>query len=98
MAAMFQATLEEVLITYNMNHAWQIELFRRQYLQLQDPEHLTIPSPDALKNADNQAFLFHSMFRDGCLNFPPPDRYKTRVLKKVIEAIENAMEDPEEDV
>ena len=76
----------------------QTELFRRQYLQLQDPSRLVLPLPEELKKPKTQAFFFDSMFRDGCLNFPPPDHYKIRVLKRLVGAIEEAIEDSEEDV
>ena len=38
------------------------------------------------------------MFKEGGPTFPPPDRYKLRVLKKLLESMEKAIEDPEEDV
>ncbi len=78
--------------------AWEIELLRRQYLQLIDPHELAIPSIEALRLPGVQARIHASMFNQAGLRFPPPDRYKYRVLKKLVAAIEQAIVDPEEDV
>ena len=77
---------------------WQVELLRRQYLQLIDPNELAIPSKDALKSPDLQARIYDTMFNGHSLRFSPPDRYKFRVLKKLVVAMEQAIVDPEEDV
>lgn len=76
----------------------QFELFQRQYLQLLDLDKLALPPPDVIKRPDVQARIYNTMFRDGCLAYAPPDRYKLRVLKKLMANIEQAFEDPEEDV
>ena len=77
---------------------WQAELLRRQYLQLIDPKELAIPSNEALRSPDLQARLYETMFDKANLPYSPPVRYKFRVLKKLINAIEQAIVDPEEDV
>ena len=81
-----------------MDTSFQVELLRRQYLQLQDPSQLSIPARNVIKKPKVQAQIFDTMFREGNLAYEPPDRYKLRVLKKLLEAIEAAVEDPEEDV
>ncbi|MCJ1246949.1 hypothetical protein MMC30_004160 [Trapelia coarctata] len=44
-----------------------------------------------------QAKVYETMFRDGCLPFSPPDPYKLRVLKRLVQQMEDAIADPEED-
>lgn len=77
---------------------WQAELLRRQYLQLVDPNELAIPSIESLRLPDLQARIYDSMFNEANLPFSPPDRYRFRVLKRLVTAIEQAIVDPEEDV
>ena len=84
--------------TMNAGSAWQVELLRRQYLQLIDPNELAIPCNEALRSPDLQGRIYNSMFNETSLRFSPPDRYKFRVLKELVAAIEQAIVDPEEDV
>ena len=76
----------------------QVELLRRQFLQLQDPSTLSLPSPKTLKLPSIQSRIYDSMFREGNLTYPPPAHYRLRVLKRLIDALESAVDDPEEDV
>lgn len=76
----------------------QLELLRRQYLQLWEPIKLSIPSMDIVRLPGVQASIFESIFKEDNLKFAPPDRYKLRVLKILIDRIERAIVDPEEDV
>ncbi|MCJ1409024.1 hypothetical protein MMC19_003101 [Ptychographa xylographoides] len=75
----------------------QVELFRRQYLQLLEPEQLSFPARDVIRSPDVQADMFATIFQDEILPRSPPDRYKIRVLKKLVATIEAAFVDPEED-
>lgn len=75
-----------------------IELLRRQYLQCLDPEQLKLPKPEILKLPEIQSQIHAHMFDDGRLKYPPPERYRFRVLKRILAALERAIEDPEEDV
>ena len=81
-----------------MAHLGPVELLTRQYLQLLDPEQLTLPTMESLRLLDTQAKMFDSMFREAVITHLPPLRYRLRVLKKLMNALEKAMEDPEEDV
>ena len=76
----------------------KIELLRRQYLQLLDPGSLSLPEPQILKRPEIQSQMYVSMFRDSSVPYPPPVRYRFRVLKRLVSALEEAMEDPDEDV
>ena len=76
----------------------QIELLRRQYLQLQDPATLVLPAPSLLKRPSTQESIYGSMFRDDSLVHPPPAAYRLRVLKRLVSCLERAMDDPDEDV
>lgn len=75
-----------------------IELLRRQYFQLIDPELLTLPSQEYLRLPDVQAQIFRCLFDETLVSYSPPERYKFRVLKRLVNALEQAIVDPEEDV
>lgn len=74
----------------------QLRLFRRQYLQLLDLQHLNWPADEHLRRGQVQEWLYEHCFSgDG---FLPPERYQLRVLKQLMGRIERAVVDPEEDV
>ncbi|KAL1305943.1 hypothetical protein AAFC00_004084 [Neodothiora populina] len=73
----------------------RIRLFRRQYLQLLDQQHITWPSAEHLRNANVQEWLFEQCFTGYA--FLPPARYQLRVLKTLVAKVEDAIVDPEED-
>lgn len=75
-----------------------VELFTRQYLQLVGPEELTFPRKELLKLPDTQVLIYNDMFDEARIKYAPPERYKFRVLKRLVKALEDAIEDPEEDV
>ena len=77
---------------------WDVILLKRQYLQMLDPEKLRIPTFEALRSPVVQAKIYNTVFNDNQLAFAPPVRYKFRVLKRIIDAIEQSIFDPEEDV
>jgi hypothetical protein len=79
-----------------MDH--DIEIFRRQYLQLVPPDRLSLPPAEVIRQPDVQNKIYETMFREDHLQYPPPTRYQLRVLKRVVEALEKAVDDPEEDV
>lgn len=81
-----------------MGSVQPVDLLKRQYLQLINPEQLTLPNKELLRLPEIQAQIYHSMFDDSVLNFAPPERYRLRVLKRLVNAIEEAILDPEEDV
>lgn len=72
-----------------------VELLRRQYLQQLHPGHLTIPQSAILKTPGTQARIYGRLFDNV---HSPPVPYQLNVLKRIIKAIENAIEDPDEDV
>ena len=75
-----------------------VELLRRQYLQCLDPENLALPKPEILRVPETQKRIYEGLFEESKLKFPPPERYRFRVLKKILAALEEAIEDPDEDV
>ena len=75
-----------------------VDLLIRQYLQLMNPEQLSIPAMEVLRLPEIQARIFDSMFKESAIMYPPPLRYRLRVLKRLVRALENSVEDPEEDV
>lgn len=75
-----------------------VELLRRQYLQHVDPDSLQLPSPDVLRLPETQKEIYDTMFSQSALTYPLPSRYQFRVLKRLIGMMEQAIEDPEEDV
>lgn len=77
----------------------QIRLFRRQYLQLLDAQHLTWPSPDTLRSSQAQEWIYENLFQtDDADRFLPPERYRLRILKLLMSKIETSIVDPEQDV
>ena len=75
-----------------------VEVLRRQYLQLLDPGKLVIPSPSALRSPDIQARIYQRLFDDSHVKYSPPTSYQLRILKRIIKAVEAAIDDPDEDV
>lgn len=75
-----------------------VDFLRRQYLQLTDPEELALPRKEILKLPDTQAQIYHDIFDESKHTHLPPERYRYRVLKRLVGAIEDAIQDPEEDV
>ncbi|KAI9825652.1 MAG: hypothetical protein M1832_000996 [Thelocarpon impressellum] len=74
----------------------QLELLRRQYLQLVDVDKLSIPGK-ALVPSAVQSLLYDQLFKPEALRRGPPERYQSRVLNAVISAIENNIVDPSEE-
>lgn len=76
----------------------QLLLFRRQYLQVFEPDFLAWPPKQLLRDAGVQTWLYNNLFnKDQCPRLPP-ERYQTRVLKPLLDKIEQSIEDPDEDV
>lgn len=76
----------------------QLLLFRRQYFQLFEPDFLAWPPKQLLRDADVQEWLYNHLFNMEKSSYLPSDRYRFRVLKQLVNKIEKAIEDPEEDV
>ncbi|TKA71392.1 hypothetical protein B0A55_04018 [Friedmanniomyces simplex] len=76
----------------------QLVLFRRQYLQLVEPDFLAWPPKQLLRDPDVQAWLYRRLFDPERNERLPPERYQLRVVKPLLAKIEAAIEDPEEDV
>lgn len=76
----------------------QIDFLRRQYLQRVDPEQLTLPAISTLRLPEVQAEIHRTIFDDNLHSFPPPQRYKFRVLKRIVHVLEESIIDPEEHV
>lgn len=76
----------------------EILLLRRQYLQLFEPDFLAWPPKQLLRDPDIQEWIYHNLFDSNQNTYLPPERYQYRVLKRLLAKIEQAIEDPEEDV
>jgi protein-lysine N-methyltransferase EEF2KMT len=76
----------------------QLRLFRRQYLQLFEPDFLAWPHAQLLRRSDAQAWLYRHLFNESRNPRLPPERYQLRVLRPLIARIEKAVQDPDEDV
>ncbi len=90
--------MEAKLSQGSMDAGQQIELLRRQYLQLVDPDLLTLPSNPLLIRPEIQAHIYISMFQQASIIDMPPDRYRFRVLKRLINRLEQAFQNSEDDV
>lgn len=76
----------------------QLVLFRRQYFQLFEPDFLAWPPKSLLRDAGVQQWLYKQCFDTEANKYLPSDRYRLRVLKPLLRKVEQAIEDPEEDV
>lgn len=76
----------------------QLVRFRRQYFQLFEPDFLTWPPKSLLRDAGVQQWLYKQCFDTDANQYLPSDRYRLRVLKPLLRKVEQAIEDPEEDV
>jgi len=76
----------------------QLLLFRRQYLQLFEPDFLAWPPKALLRDAHIQAWIYKNLFNLDVHPRLPAVRYRYRVLKQLIAKIEQSIEDPDEDV
>lgn len=70
--------------------------FCHQYLQLEMK--LDYPGAELLRQSSVQENLYDALFADGAVPFPPPHRYRLRVLKELLSRIEKSIEDWEEQV
>ncbi|RYP14746.1 hypothetical protein DL765_006161 [Monosporascus sp. GIB2] len=68
-----------------------IDRFCRQYLQLE--RDLDYPSSTVLQETHTQNVLYESLFADGAVAYPPPPRYRLRVLKELVKRIEASIDD-----
>lgn len=76
----------------------QLLLFRRQYLQLFEPDFLAWPPKQLLRDSAVQSWLYANLFDIDKNSKLPPERYQIRVLKPLLAKIEQSIEEPEEDV
>lgn len=88
----------QMAFTQSQHSLSSVEILRRQYLQLVDPEKLKIPSMEILRLPEAQAQIFDNLFNDKCRSFPSPNRYKFCILKRIVDAVHLSIVDPEEDV
>jgi protein-lysine N-methyltransferase EEF2KMT len=76
-----------------------LEIFKRQYFQYVPVQELRWPSLRDLRSIEAQRWLFENLFdSNGSSKFFPPERYQIRVLKKLVERVEETLDDPDEDV
>lgn len=59
-----------------------VRLLRRQYLQLVEPSALSFPA--SLSSPEVQSAVYSALFAPAAIANPPPERYTTRVLKRLI--------------
>lgn len=76
----------------------QINLLAAQYFQQVELPSLALPDGPTLVSPAIQTALYENMFNESTAWPLPPTPYQTRVLKKIIARIEEAISDPEEDV
>ncbi|CAJ2510879.1 Uu.00g065040.m01.CDS01 [Anthostomella pinea] len=69
----------------------QLLLFRRQYLQLFEPDFLAWPPPQLLRSSDAQTWLHKNLFDESRNPRLPPARYQLRVLQPLVTRIEKAI-------
>ncbi|KAL8922691.1 MAG: hypothetical protein Q9208_005004 [Pyrenodesmia sp. 3 TL-2023] len=75
----------------------RLEMFRRRYLQMEDPHEITFPPKELIKLPAAQRWMVETMFDRRSIKYLPTARYAFRVMKKLLSILEEAMEDPDED-
>ncbi|KAI9848307.1 MAG: hypothetical protein M1837_000571 [Sclerophora amabilis] len=75
----------------------QLNLFKRQYLQVIELDLLAFPESSFLRDAEFQRSLYDEIFKQESMSYPSPDRYRMRTLKALIAKIEGSILDPDED-
>ena len=76
----------------------RLKIFRRQYFQMLDLQHIIWPPAECLRKYKVQQWIFSQMFDLDSVSYPPPERYRLRILKPLLAQIEDSIVDPEEDV
>jgi len=74
----------------------QLNLFRRQYLQLQVA--IKYPDPQCLRQEIFQQCLQKGLFDEHAIEYQPPQRHQIRILKELIGRIEASITNWEEEV
>ncbi|KAK3676208.1 hypothetical protein LTR78_003958 [Recurvomyces mirabilis] len=75
----------------------QLLLFRRQYLQLVEPDFLAWPPKVLLKDPHIQSWVYKKLFDAKHTIRLPPEQYQIRALKPLLAKIEQSIDDEEED-
>lgn len=75
-----------------------LRVLRRQYFQVVNLERLKLPDANILKTSAVQTWIYENLFDQDAVKSRPPERYQFRVLKKLVSIIEDAIDDPAEDV
>ncbi len=86
------------MVQFSLDAQRQFDRFRRQYFQLEAQQDLSFPDASYLHRADFQQALYENLFRDGCMQYAPPQRYQMRVLKELLRRIEESITNWDEDV
>ena|ERR1700761_6070493 len=76
----------------------QLLLFRRQYLQLFEPDFLAWPPKQLLRDPNAQLWMYNNLFNNENNPHLPSERYQFRVLKSLVAKIEQSILDPDQDV
>jgi hypothetical protein len=94
---MNEASTDAPDVSVQVEH--ELRLLRRQYFQLLPLQQLRWPSIELLKLSGSQAWIYSSMFDIGQVKHPlPPERYRLRFLRKLVDDLEEAFEDSDNDV
>ncbi|KAI4091362.1 MAG: hypothetical protein LQ339_008159 [Xanthoria mediterranea] len=75
----------------------QLEIFRRKYLQMLDPNEIDFPMEWFIKLPATQKWIYDHMFNPEKIKVMPYPDYAFRILKRLLYILEAAMKDPEED-
>jgi hypothetical protein len=75
---------------------YQLNRFRRQYLQLQVD--IKYPDSQCLRQETFQNALFEEVFKEDATTYHPPQRYQIRVLKELNKRIVASITSWEEEV
>ena len=76
----------------------QLLLFRRQYLQLVEPEFLAWPPKSVLTDQNDQSWIYKRLFDPERTPQLPCPQYQLKVLKLLLAKIEQSVDDSKEHV
>ncbi|KKZ67719.1 hypothetical protein EMCG_06586 [[Emmonsia] crescens] len=80
-----------------IDHEGQVDLLVAQYLQLLEPQHLSIPPNNVLIKTEVQQLICQRMFDEARVWPIPPLGYRIRILKILISKLEESISNFEED-
>lgn len=78
-------------ICHSTSRDAQVARYCSQYLQL-EPK-LDLPEVHLLRDEETQEAIYDKLFAEGAVRYGPPLRYQLRMLKELVAAVEDSIDD-----